>query len=161
MRGPKVFILFFLFVAVVFFSTEFILDVVFEDKTPLWKIVAISLISALGLVWPFVKRKDEFAFADIIKRQNRTINFADTPAPPIDKIVEWGKENGFKRIKVNGNTISYTTRLSFKTFGERYKLHRTENQITIHSFSRYYFDMLDLGVAKSRIDHMEKSIKEL
>ena len=51
----KKLIIFVLLFIIMFFLIEFFMNIIFNDQTPLWKLVAIGIIGGLGAVYPVFK----------------------------------------------------------------------------------------------------------
>jgi len=164
MRINKSLLLFFLLCTGLFFVVEFVFDQLFEDQTPFWKILAVSLISGFGLLHPLLKKGHDFEFSDLLKKQRRQVSRSkNIDKDLIKQLKSKLSENGFVLAKksISANTFSFKTKMSFKTFGERYNLSWHKNEFNIASKGKFYIDFYDLGFAKENVDLIENLIKEL
>jgi hypothetical protein len=137
----------------VFFLSEFLLSYFFEDQTPLWKILAISTISAVGICWPFLKNSNEFEPLDLLKMQRVEIKLNKAlEANDFEKLITALKAKGF-RIKKNqtANRIAFRSRISKSSWGEIYRIDLNDNTAVISSKPLFKIDIYDGGRAKKNI----------
>ncbi|WP_452228860.1 MULTISPECIES: hypothetical protein [unclassified Lacinutrix] len=146
-----------------FFLTEFLMNIFFKDNTPLWKIIAISFISGLGIFYPFLKNSKNFSLNQVKKKQKREITFnAEGLEFSIqEKIIPLLKRNKFKIINSERNTIKFRSKWSLNSYGENYMLTLKKECITIESTPRSYVFPYDSGTTYKQINFIEKEIINL
>jgi len=146
-----------------FFLTEFFMDQIFSDQTPVWKLLAVSLISALALVYPFIKKGKDFTIDQVRKKQQRCIALKQGLAKEeiLRKIEEVLKVSGFIIKTTIGTEITFRTKMSLSTFGENYKLLITAHEILIDSLPAIYTLPFDGGAVYNEINSIQKKIEDL
>lgn len=138
------------------------MDVIFEDKTPLWKIISVSIIAAIGIFYPFLKKGNSFEFGDIIKHQKVEIEIKqDVPDSFFEKLKEILIENNYSIEKEGDSSqeLKFSSKFSWKTFGERYSLTKSKSKLILISKPKFGFDILDYGIAKKKIAELSALIQ--
>ncbi|MGB0883354.1 MAG: hypothetical protein ACPG4W_04750 [Flavobacteriales bacterium] len=119
------------------------MDLIFEDNTPFWKLVLISIISGLMLIHPFFKNEEPFSIDMILKKQKRTILFKRKYSSSLEikhKIIRFLEENAYRISQVSPHQIDFKAKLSLPSIGIRYSIQFDENQLVIKSkLSSLYF----------------------
>ena len=157
-------VLFLVFWLALFFLSEFILDQVFDDRTPFWKIVAVSLISAAFLVFPIVKKNKDFSLNQVKKKQIRIIEFSSgiTATDVFKSILNFlSIDSQFKVISSKSGSINLKSKWSLDTFGERYLITILEKQIRIESKPAIYKLPFDGGQVFNAINDLESKINQI
>ena len=104
--------IFLLFWMVLFFISEFLLNLIFEDQTPVWKIVTVSLFSAAVFIFPILKDSKDFSLDHVRKKQKRSIVlYLKTDQSEINKmLVNLLEANRFKIISNDSDRIKCKTK---------------------------------------------------
>ena len=146
-----------------FFATEFIMNIIFEDKTPFWKILAVSFISGFGMIYPFLKNSRDFSINKVLKKQERLIiiNQENSDMNLNEKIIEQLKLNNFKILKFNSQKIVIKSKWTIHSFGEKYNIDFTEKEIKIESLPNMSVIPIDNGRFYQKINLIEQEIINL
>jgi hypothetical protein len=146
-----------------FFVTEFLMNIIFKDKTPFWKILAISFLSGFGMFYPFLKNSKNFSINMVKKKQKRAIKVekgnVDTNLK--EKIIEQLKLNKFKITNSDLEKIELKSKWNINSFGEKYVVSLNEDEITIESFPRLNIFPFDSGRCYEQTNLIEKEIINL
>ena len=162
MKSYKNLLLFGLLWFALFFLTEFLIDSIFSDETPFWKLLAVSLISSIAIVYPFLKRGKKFKLSEVKKKQKRVLeNFNELDNPNfLQGLAQLLKDDNFKIKKIGKNEISFRSKMSFKTFGERYVLRVNKASVEIESFPAVFMLPFDNGAVFEEMNKIEALIKK-
>ncbi len=161
MKVSKNFVLFGILCVAVFFLVEFTFNQIFDDQTPLWKILAVSLISGVGLFHPLLKHKANFTFADLLKKQYLKVELQNPVHADFLKQLEIQlTKNGFiiTEMPANENIICFKTNMSWHSMGEIYKLSYVEKEVRVVSKPKLPWSIFDLGITKGRMNTIEEII---
>jgi len=130
------------------------MDTVFEDKTPLWKIISVSVIGAIGVFYPFLKKGKSFEFNDILKHQKIELELNQKLSQDVfEKLKEELNLNNYVLGEESFSpfTLNFKSRMSLKSFGEKYSISIQESKLTIQSKPKFIIDFLDYGISKQNV----------
>ncbi len=165
MKAYKNIIYFTLFVILFYFMTEiFVNNIIDDENFSLWKTLAISFISALGVVYVFLKNPKDFSIERIKAKQKRVIKVSpqDCNTDLTAKIIEQLKANRFKILTSDAQQIQCKSKKGISyAFGEQYAIYLSENEIVVESVLKYKLPKFDLGVRYEQVNLIEKAIKSL
>ncbi len=165
MKAYKNIIYFTLFVILFYFMTEILVNNIIDNEDfSLWKTLAISFISALGIVYIFFKNPKDFTIERIKAKQKRVIKIApqDCNANLAPKIIEQLKAKRFKILLSDTRQIQCKSKKGISyAFGEKYVIHLNKNEIVIESVLKYNIPQFDLGVRYEQVNLIEKEIRSL
>ncbi len=161
MKTYKHILIFSIIWVLLFFIIEYIMNIVFDDKIPFWKLAAIGLISGVGTAYPIFRKNKNFTLDKIRKKQVRyiTIDAYDNQAL-IESIVERLRVKRFKIKKYEPHKISLRSKIRRESFGENYEIYVHPNEIIVKSVVRFNVFPWDEGQRYRQINIIESEILE-
>lgn len=139
------------------------MNMVFNDNTPFWKILSISFISGLGVIYPFLKNGKNFSINKVKKKQKRSIKIhsENLETDLKKKIIEQLKIKKFRIIKSDLNKIVLKSKWNINTFGEKYVVNLSKNEITVESVLKFDVFPLDGGIRYEQTNLIENEISKM
>lgn len=142
------------------FLGEFVVGPFMGDSIPLWKILAVSLVSSFMTVVPLQRRG--LSHGDVFKYFHRSFFY---PAGPLHKmymeIIEAFPAKEFKVQLLKGDQeIKIRRKATWQSFGEVIHLKSKDTQIDVWVRPKYYLDLFDQGQAFESLNRIESIIQK-
>lgn len=143
-----------------FFATEFLMNLLFEDETPFWKILAISVISGVTVCYPYLKNGRDFSLDQVKKKQRRTIprNKEDSTDTLNERVLKQLALKKYRIIYSDLHKIELKPKWHLNSNGEKFCIQIFENEISVESKPRITFIPFDSGNYYKQINLIEKEI---
>lgn len=155
----------FLILLLLFFSLSFIGEYVvgpwMGDDIPLWKILAVSLITALSTIIPLQKRG--LKPGDIFKYFRRRYFAPQLLLPQlIPHLRDQFPEGQFKlKHYPQKAKLSLSRKANWQTFGEHIQIRKDQSEIVLCIRPKFYLDVFDQGQAHESLLKIEQIIKTI
>ncbi len=139
---------------------EFIAGPMFGDDIPLWKILAVSFITAIMTVIPLQKRG--LSTGDIFKYFRRKYFYPQAQLGALyTQLLEVFPERYF-RLKLNEkeHRIRISRKANWRSFGEVINLKAAESQVLVQVRPKFYLDIFDQGQALESLNRIEQVLQK-
>jgi len=129
------------------------------DDIPLWKILAVSLITALMSVIPLQKRG--LKPGDILKYFKRTYFAPEIRLYSLyTALLERFPDSQFQlKLDEEAQKISIRRKANWRSFGEVIGISLKDSEVRVSVRPKYYLDLFDQGQALESLQTIEKTIK--
>lgn len=143
-----------------FFATEFLMNLLFEDETPFWKILAISVISGVTVCYPYLKYGRDFSLDQVKKNQRRTIpiNKEVSRASLNEKISKQLTLKKYRIVYSDLHKIELKPKWHLNSIGEKYGIQIADDEIIIESKPKTTIFPFDSGSYCEQINLIKKEI---
>jgi len=133
------------------------MNVVFEDHTPIWKLISISIISGLGLIYPYFKNSKEFDLQKVSRFQKRKIEHNEIDLDFLKDIL--ASKNIFQK-KISVNNYIFSNKANWKDLGKIYKLKKLDNGVSFKVYPKFCLGIIDGGETYKEVNSIVEEIRK-
>lgn len=139
---------------------EFVVGPWMGYDIPLWKILSVSLLTALMTVVPLQRRG--LSHGDIFKYFNRSYFYPEKAIHSLyTKLIEKFPSPGFKlSLNESKKEIRLSRSASWQSFGEVISIKYESSQLRVRVRPKYYLDLFDQGQAFETLNRIEEIIQK-
>lgn len=138
---------------------EFLVGPWMGEDIPLWKIIAVSLITALMTVIPLQKRG--LSHGDILKYFRRSYLQPGLSGPQLyTQLLKQFPNRNFRVQLLNNQHIRISRKASWQSFGEVIDLKIKDPEILVQVRPKYYLDLFDQGQALESLNQTEQVLQK-
>lgn len=153
----------FISLLLIFFSLsllgEFVVGPWMGDAIPTWKILAVSLITALSSVIPLQKRG--LSPGDIFKYFRRSYIIPGLDLGQLLPLMhaQFPQRKFSLELKDDQTEIRISRKANWQSFGEIAVLRKKDDELIVRIRPKYYLDVFDQGQAYESLLRIEKVLK--